>query len=101
MESFKLFGYVPAMERRAKVIEVCRMKGWEFLCMAGSGKRYVIKVGCYKLYWTFKEVITNADLKGSEADGANRLDSVSSSGNRLLANRSNDKVPMARRSRSI
>ena len=98
MESFKLFGFVPAMERRGEVLEVCRANGWKFVCMQ-PGKRYVIKVGMMKYYWTFEEVITNADLKKEvclNGEGNNKADK-----NSLLAGGIGNKVSLVRYPRSI
>jgi len=96
MENFKLFGYVPAMARREKVLEVCRAKGWKFLCMQ-PGRRYVIKVGINEYYWTLDEVIE----KGRVANGANSLDSLQVGGNSLLDSRFDNKVSVVRNPRSI
>jgi hypothetical protein len=96
MVNFKLFGYEPAMERKNKVLEVCRVKGWHFICMQ-PGRRYVIRVSWKEYYWTYDEVIR----EGGVENGSNSLDSMSPSGNRLLVDRSNDKVLVVRHPRNF
>ena len=102
VNEFNLFGYKEAMQRKNKVLEVCNVKGWELLCMQ-PGKRYVIKVGMMKYYWTFEEVITNADLKKEVClnGEANSLDNLSTGGNSLLAGGVSNKVPVVRNSRDF
>ena len=96
VNNFNWCGFNEAMERRSKVLEVCNIKGWTFLCMQ-PGKRYVIKVGMRKYYWTYNEVLK----EGSVENGTNRLDSLSTGSNNILADRTGNKVSLVRHSGSV
>jgi len=96
VNNFNWCGFNEAMERRSKVLEVCNIKGWTFLCMQ-PGKRYVIKVGMRKYYWTYDEVLK----EGGVANGTNSLDNLQVGGNNLLVDRISDKVSLVRYTRGI
>jgi len=93
---FNWCGFDAANNRKNKVLEVCRLKGWELLCMQ-PGKRYVIKVGHMKYYWTYDEILK----KGDVANGTNRLGNLQVGGNSVLDSGLDNKVSVVRRTGRI